>query len=41
MCGVLPRITLTKTQESVEIFCVKEQMTDGDGKHFKMRVQLH
>ena len=28
-----------KSQESVQMYCVKEQMTDGDGKNFKMGFQ--
>ena len=28
--------SLMKAQESVQVYCVKEQMTDGDGKKFKM-----
>jgi hypothetical protein len=28
--------SLMKVQESVQMYCVKEEMRDGDGKNFKM-----
>ena len=28
-----------KVQESVQMYCVKEEMRDGDGKNFKMGVE--